>query len=443
MILTRRNILSAAAVGSMAVTASNASAMPLPSAPGKGKPAFLWGVATAAHQIEGNNINSDYWVLENVPSTGFAEPSGDACDSWTRWAEDIALIKALGLNTYRFSVEWARIEPEPGHFSLAVLDHYRRICAACREVGITPMVTFHHFTSPRWIAGQGGWENPHTVDHFARYCTKTAEALGDLLDWACTLNEPNGQVTSYAVRGDKPFPKEAIIRAEAARAVGSDRFSAFFMGDAYKVRDNCLAAHAKAVEAIKGAAPHVKVGITLALQDMRPGPGGEQLYRKNFDEARTPFYEAARKDDFIGVQPYLRLTTGPDGYLPISPSATERDITGKLDVSPDVISAVIREVHTHCAAPIVVTENGIDTSDDVQRARHLVGSIGQVAACIDSGIPVLGYIYWSLIDNFEWSSGYKPKFGLYAVDHRTFERRPKPIAELYRHIAARASPVRA
>ena len=439
--LTRRNVLSAAAVGSMAVSGSNASAKP--SAAAKTKPPFLWGAATAAHQIEGNNINSDYWVLENVPSTGFAERSGDACDSWTRWAEDIALIKALGLNTYRFSVEWARIEPERGHYSLAVLDHYRRICAACREAGITPMVTFHHFTSPRWIAGQGGWENPHTVDHFARCCTKTAEAIGDLLDWACTLNEPNGQVTSYVMRDDKPFPKEAIIRSEAARAVGSDQFSAFFMGDAYKVRDNCILAHAKAVEAIKSAAPHVKVGITLALQDMRPGPGGDRRYRKVFDEARTPFYEAARKDDFIGVQPYLRLTVGPDGYLPISPNATERDITGKVDESPDVIGAVIREVHAHCAAPIVVTENGINTLDDAQRARHLIASVGEVAACIDSGIPVHGYIYWSLIDNFEWSSGYKPKMGLYAVDQRTFERHPKPITAVYRRIAARGLPIRA
>ena len=217
---------------------------------------FLWGAATAAHQIEGGNVNSDYWVLETIPDSGFKGRSGDACDSWSRWREDVALVRGLGLNAYRFSIEWARIEPEPGQFSLAALDHYRRICAACREADITPVVTFHHFTSPRWIAARGGWEDPATADAFARYCLRAARALGDLIGWACTLNEPNAQVTSYVMAREQPFPKEVLIRAEAARAVGSDRFGAFFMGDAFKVRDICLDGHAKAVQAIKSAAPH-------------------------------------------------------------------------------------------------------------------------------------------------------------------------------------------
>ncbi len=139
---------------------------------------FLWGVATAAHQVEGNNVNSDEWVLEYVKPSTFAEPSGDACDHYHRYLDDIGLIARLGFNTYRFSVEWARIEPEQGSFSTAELDHYRRVAAACRDHGLTPMVTFWHFTSPRWFAARGGWESDGAGDLFVRYCEPPAGRAG-------------------------------------------------------------------------------------------------------------------------------------------------------------------------------------------------------------------------------------------------------------------------
>jgi len=142
---------------------------------------FLWGTATAAHQVEGNNTNSDFWVLEHLPDTLFAEPSGDAIDHYHRYAEDIALLAALGFNSYRFSIEWARVEPEPGCFSTAVLDHYRRMCETCLQNGLKPVVTCHHFTSPRWVVRQGGWQNPQTAEKFARYSRKVTEHLGALI----------------------------------------------------------------------------------------------------------------------------------------------------------------------------------------------------------------------------------------------------------------------
>lgn len=431
----RRGLLAGAGAASLLPAAAHAAR------PGeRAASRFLFGVATAAHQIEGGNVNSDYWVLENVPATGFKERSGDACDSWERWREDVALVKAMGLNAYRFSVEWARIEPEPGVFSTAALDHYRRICAACCEAGITPIVTYHHFTSPRWIAGRDGWENIETADRFAAYCERTTRAIGDLLDWACTLNEPNGQVTSFIYAKEKPFAREGEIRAQAAKAVGSDRFNAFFAGDAFKVRDTVFAAHAKGTAAIKSAAPHVKTGMTLALQELKPAPGGEEMYRRLFKEARLAFYEQCAKDDFVGVQPYMRLVIGPDGYLPAKdtgPSMTNR--TG-ADVSPEVLPAVVREVHAHCAAPIMLTENGIDTLDETQRARHLSASLAGLEQCMRSGVPVLGYIHWSLIDNFEWASGYAPRFGLVACDRTTFKRTPKSSAAAYARLARAYGP---
>ena len=238
------------------------------------------------------------------------------------------------------------------------------------------------------------------------------------------------------MQGDAPEPKEHIVRAEAARAVGSDRFGAFFMGDAFKVRETCLSGHAKAVAAIKSAAPKAKVGMTLALQDMTAGPGGEHLYRKVFAEARLPFYAAANGDDFVGIQPYQRLVVGPTGYLPPAPG-TELSRTGD-DVSPRVIGDVVREVRNHCRAPILITENGINTTDDGERERHLWGAIAAVESCRSAGEPLLGYIHWTLMDNFEWYSGYGPRMGLYAVDRVTFARTPKPIVAVYRDLVARA-----
>ena len=152
---------------------------------------FLWGTATAAHQIEGGNVNNDWWAFEHDPDSGCVESSGDACDSFHRWREDVDLVADLGLGAYRFSLEWSRIEPAEGEWSVAALDHYRRICAACLGRGIQPVVTFHHFTTPLWLAARGGWEAPDAPERFARFCERAVAHLGDLIGWGCTLNEPN------------------------------------------------------------------------------------------------------------------------------------------------------------------------------------------------------------------------------------------------------------
>ncbi len=433
MSITRRDTL--AMLASAALLASTSSAQGQSGKRFSWPKGFLWGVATAGHQIEGNNVGSDYWLLEHLAETDFREPSGDACDSWNRWREDIALVASMGLTTYRFSVEWARIEPEPGKFSAAALAQYRLICLACHSAGIMPIVTLHHFVSPRWVAAMGGWEAPELPELFARYAARVARDLGDLTPMMCTMNEPNAQVTSFVLRDGKPSPKEPAMRAAAMRLLGSDRFGAYFMGDAIKVRDGCLRAHRLARAAIKSVAPQVKTGLTLALQDLQPGPGGAPLHARVFDEARRPFYEACAGDDFIGVQPYIRLITGPTGYLPTPPGLPmNRD--GR-DASPDVLPAVVREVAKHCRAPILVSEHGIDTLDDAQRAQHLAASVEALKGCVTEGVPLLGYIHWSLLDNFEWRSGYEPRFGLVAVDRQTFKRSPKPSAAAYRQLVRR------
>ncbi|HWN58413.1 MAG TPA: family 1 glycosylhydrolase, partial [Methylomirabilota bacterium] len=201
---------------------------------------FLWGTATAAHQVEGNNLNCDYWVLEHTPGSPFFEPSGDACDQYHRYPEDIAMLARLGFNAYRFSIEWARVEPEPGEFSIAALDHYRRVLASCHEHKIKPIVTFHHFTSPRWVAGDGGWENPTTAERFATYCERAAGHLGDLIGIACTINEANLGAYLYLI-GTVPLkldPSRLPWLTDAARRIGADpnRFAPFLMCDQMKAR---------------------------------------------------------------------------------------------------------------------------------------------------------------------------------------------------------------
>ncbi|MGZ4757828.1 MAG: family 1 glycosylhydrolase, partial [Acidimicrobiales bacterium] len=159
---------------------------------------FRWGTATAAHQIEGGNWNNDWWAWEHAPGTKCEEVSGDACDHFWRYPSDLDLLVDLGFGAYRFSLEWSRIEPEAGEFSLAALDHYKRVIAACRERGLLPVVTFHHFSTPRWaaaggagIAGDaGGWADPVTADRFARFCERAVAHLGDGIGMACTINEP-------------------------------------------------------------------------------------------------------------------------------------------------------------------------------------------------------------------------------------------------------------
>lgn len=385
---------------------------------------FQWGVATAAHQIEGNNVNSDFWALEHLKGSPFSEPSGDACDSYHRYQDDINIIARLGLSTYRFSIEWARIEPEPGLYSQAEIDHYKRVTEACRKAGLRPMATFHHFTSPKWLAASGGWGEPSTPARFGAYADKLSRQLGDILDSVCTINEPNGPVEAFGLRGDKPAPGEELFALLAAKSVGSTKWSGFGLGDTLKTRDGMIAGHKLAKAAIKAARRDLPVGLTLALTDLSAGPGGEALYNHIYAESRSPFYQAVRGDDFVGVQSYTRTRVGPNGALP----PTERVLPMRYEYWPQALAACVREAARETGCPIFVTENGIGTEDDAERIRYTEVALQGLRACISDGVDVRGYVHWSLMDNFEWLEGYRPKFGLVSVDRQTFKRTLKPSA---------------
>jgi beta-glucosidase len=370
---------------------------------------FTWGTATAAHQIEGGNTNNDWWAFEHLEGSGCAEPSGDACDSWDRWEEDADLVAALGLDNYRFSVEWSRIEPAEGEFSRAALEHYRRQCLGLAARGVNPVVTFHHFTTPRWLTELGGWETGAAVERFGRFCTVVAEVLGDVMVRACTVNEPNIVATMGWHAGMFPPGKRDV---ELSFQVGRH------LADGHRV----------AVEAIRRAAPGVPVGLTLSMTDYQALPGGEERLENIRHHAEDVFLDATGGDDFLGVQVYTRMRIGPDGW------AGYEDGVPVLDMGYEFYPASLGNClqrawdYTGGAFPLLVTENGIGTRDDTQRIDYVRQALTSVLDEIERGVDVRGYTYWSLLDNFEWALGYRPHFGIVAVDRETFARTPKPSA---------------
>ena len=424
--LSRRSVMKVAGATLGAGFASQALAR----TPGRARamPAgFLWGTAISAYQSEGNNYNADAWVTENVTPTLFKERSGDACDSYHRYAEDIAIAARLGFNCYRFGIEWARIEPSEGCFSNAELDHYAKVLEACRVHGIKPVVTFNHFTVPIWFAARGGFEVPDSPNLFARYSRKVAEHLGGLMHMATTFNEANIQLLLQVMpQMAKALPLVKPMIAAAAKATGSPKFSRLAYADPAIVTPLMQEAHRKAFDAIKAARPDLPVGLTLTTQDIQPvGPNSlaasvrDRLYGDWVGVART-------HADFIGVQTYTRILVDATG--PIAPPAGAEMTVAGYEFYPQALANTIRWAHAAIGKPIHVTENGIATHDDARRIAFIDQALVGVKDCIDEGIPVHSYMYWSLLDNFEWTSGYGVPFGLVAVDRQTFKRELKPSA---------------
>lgn len=410
---------------------------------------FFIGAATAAHQVEGNNIHSDYWAQEQMIHTDFLEPSGDATDHYNRYAEDIRLMAKAGLNAYRFSVEWARIEPEEGHFDEAEISHYMDVIRTCKENGIEPFVTLLHFTSPKWLISKGGWESDETPGYFARYTRFVMERLGKELRYVCTINEANMGVQVAAIA--ERYKKQMMAKMQAGQTDGTvqmglnlekmmanqeaaakERMEIFGVsktecftsprtphGDEIVIK-----AHQAARAVIRETAPHIRTGLTLSLHDIQALPGGEEKAAKEWAEEFTHYLPAIADDDFLGVQNYTRTLVDASGSLPVPEGAelTQMD----YEFYPEALEHVLRKVSKDFKGTLIVTENGIASSDDTRRTAFIESALSGVHACISDGLPVKGYFYWSLLDNFEWQKGYSMTFGLVAVDRSSQKRSPKP-----------------
>jgi beta-glucosidase len=406
----------------------------------------MWGTATAAHQVEGANDNSDWWDWEQTSGhIKNGDTSAVGCDWWTgaRYAGDFDLAKSLGQNAHRLSVEWSRIEPREGEWNAGAFARYRRVLSALRERGITPLVTLHHFANPRWLASKRAWESTAVVPLFERYAAKVVQELGDLCDFWVTINEPIVYAfTGYSEGSWPPGKKD------------------FFLG--FRVLANMVRGHAAAYHAIHRVQPDAHVGVAHHL--IRFIPANEKssldrwaarlrdrlanrLFFQALVDGRLRFPMSGRvpaavdTQDYIGVNYYFAehsmFDLGNPRHLftrSAKPVWNAPVPTFAAVIHPAGLYDFLAEFSAF-GKPIYVTENGLfDLGDDTQ-ARYLVSHLAQVQRATAAGMPVKGYFYWTLVDNFEWAEGFAARFGLYHLDVPTQVRTPRPSAEIYSRIA--------
>lgn len=375
---------------------------------------FLWGASTAAHQIEGMNVNSDFWAHEHneLLAGRFKDKSGDACDSYHRWPEDMDLLAGFGFTDYRFSIEWARIEPAPGEFSNAEIAHYRSMVEGAVERGLRPMLTLNHFTVPLWFDERGGWLAHDAVELFGRFVEAAAPIFTEGVERICTINEPN-MVARFATL------RKMITGADGDVAASDHGYDS-------ATTQALIKAHKKAVDVLGHIAPHIQTGWSVAIANHHVVGGGEDIAAEIALQARDVFVRASEGDHWIGVQSYARVFVGAQGVLPV-PDEAPKTLTGWEYYPP----ALGEALHTVAAlvpgTPIIVTENGIAENDDTRRISYTSGALEGMRGALADGIDVRGYYHWSALDNYEWGS-YIPTFGLIAVDRKTFVRTPKPSA---------------
>ena len=395
---------------------------------------FLWGTASAAHQVEGGNRNNDWWKWEQTPGhIANGDTSAVACDHYHRYREDFALLRELNQNAHRLSIEWSRIEPSEGVFDSEQIRHYRDVLAALREQGIMPMVTLHHFTSPLWFARKGGWAARESYRAFIPFVNRVVDELGDLAGMWCTINEPsiysaNGWITGEFPPGNKgdllgqyrvtrsmhlahEHSYRAIKRRRPDTPVGLSHHKFLFLPASHRRRDKIAA------------------GITQQFTDRWP-PTGIGL----------PSRIVEATSDFIGIAHYwgqmAQFSRQPGDlfvrrFNPPGDPVTEIGFVSRSGWMRQVLNSLKR-----FGKPVYVTENGISTSDEAWRERYLTETLGNVHAAIQDGVHVRGYFHWTNTDNFEWARGYTAHFGLIAVDRQTLERTVKPSGWVYARIAA-------
>jgi len=420
---------------------------------------FIWGVATSSHQVEGYCDNNDWYIWENSidevgkPRIKNGQKSGVACDHWNRYREDIELIKELGCNAYRFSIEWSKVEPEKSRWDEEAIDHYQAVCECLLEKGIRPFVTLHHFTNPIWIWEMGGFENEDTVKYFLEYVEKIVTSLKVYVDWWATFNEPVVYAVLGWYLGIFPPGKKNILEAT-------------------RVLANLLEAHAKAYYVIHGADDFdadgdgvtCNVGIVKSVQIFDPYRRWNLLdwlvfymldyyYNQSFIDAflsgefkvNVPLSVRYRRRiellenslDWVGLNYYTRVLCGLGLFRKekvILKNTKRLPVTDMgWTVYPQGLYRALLRLRS-LGVPIFVTENGIATMDEKLRGEFILQHVDAVREALLDGVDVRGYFYWSLMDNFEWAEGFDKRFGLYYVNYNSLGRELKRGSEIYKKI---------
>ena len=410
-------------------------------------PPFLWGAATSSHQVEGDNSANDWWAWEKAGR--LKTPSGAACDQYRCFPQDIELIAGLGHNAHRFSLEWSRFEPRENEWNEEAFGHYEAVFKELRARGIEPVVTLHHFTNPQWFNESGGWLRPQAVDYFVRYTEKVVKAFSRYVRFWITVNEP--LIFLYFGFYEGTWPP------------GRNSFS-----ESLVVFRHLLLAHQEAYHTIHGHYQSLgrPVWVSIAhhmthFTPCRPGSplDGMSVSLRNgfvnhlfFRAALTGFLffpglfceslPRQRTLDFLGVNYYtrdfIRFAGFRDGKMlglaceksHHSKEVSELNVMG-WEVYPEGFYRVLKSLERY-RLPVMVTENGICAKDDEQRARFIQDHVAALARAKQEGVPVFGYFYWSLLDNFEWAHGFEPRFGIVEVDYRTQQRKIRESAQVLR-----------
>lgn len=384
---------------------------------------FLYGAATSAHQVEGNNIHSDWWAWEQ--RTPGATKSGKAVDHWNRYPEDFALAKSLGHTAHRLSIEWSRIEPAPGTWNKQATDHYRNVLEELKQQGLATFVTLHHFTNPGWLADRGGWEHARTPELFDRYVRYIAQHLSGLVDFWITINEPMVYATQSYWQAKWPPGKHSFVGM-------------------MRVVQRMARAHRLAYRTLHHTTPDIPVGFAKHLVAYLPEHIGQLDDRvvaglEDWWFNHRFFSMTGGAYDFIGVNYYfprkLRVHVFPPSVHKLPWSGPVTDLG--WPINPNGLTHVLLHMKQY-GKPVYITENGLADADDSRRADYLRDHLRAIEQAQAQGVDVRGYLHWSLLDNFEWADGFNPRFGLIEVDYHTMQRKVRPSAQVYKAIIEQA-----
>ncbi len=389
---------------------------------------FLWGCSTSSHQVEGFNTRNDWWEAETNGSLPFK--SGAACDQHRLYPRDLDMARDLGHTAHRFSLEWSRIQPERGAWDTVELDHYRRLLDAVRQRGMEPVVTLHHFTNPAWFAGQGGWLHADSPALFAEYASKVFKALDGVTYWL-TINEPTVLVMQSFVNGEwPPFIRNSARSAwRAMKKLAEGHRLAYAAGKA--ARSRALISFAHNAPVVQPCRPHSKAdAVAVRARDYALN----RVFFKLIGDRPEQ-----RPLDYVALNYYTRVVVRSEGSLMNRVFGRSCSRDHHIEQGPrsiiqwEIYPAGLRQVLERFARfdlPIMVTENGIATDDEAARERFIRQHVTELLSARSAGIPIIGYLYWSLLDNFEWHHGYQARFGLVGVDWGSQQRTPRPAARL-------------
>lgn len=400
---------------------------------------FLWGASSSAHQVEGGTHNQwSEWEDEHAQTLAAQAPyqyseldswkmvassakrpgnyiSGRAVNHWEKWREDFDLLEKLELNTYRFSIEWSRVEPNEGAWDSAALQHYKQYLAELRKRNITPVVTLFHFTEPLWFSQKGGFSKRKNIRHYTQFVEKIAEELGSDLSYVITINEPTVYASQSYYEGN--WPPNVRSKWQTLRVVR-----------------NLLRAHKEAARVLHERSRRIRVSMAHNVSYVYAGDDAwlSQTSARLMDWVHNHYTlkRAVKSSDFIGLNYYF--SNRVYGYRVHNPDDRVSDLG--WDMQPSHLRYVLEDLDDRYHMPIVVTENGLADAKDEHRSWWLQETVQALWQARNNGVDVEGYIHWSLTDTVEWDKGKWPRFGLVAVNYQTMQRQIRPSAQAFARV---------